>query len=172
MSPIAIGLDVLLVGLLLTALFVGLKLNRNLKAMREGQQGFIKAVGELDAAAARAESGLRALRAATEDTHDELLTRIETARGLINRLDAMTDKAARLIETAPTPVASVARPAATPVMPVARPVPPPAALARPASASKPRFTPAAPHPAARELDDDLFEAAPEAPGQRRAAGRS
>ncbi len=152
MSPVAIGLDLLLVGLLLTALFVGLKLNARLKTLREGQVGFIKAVAELDVAAARAEAGLKALRAASENTHDELLTRIETARGLIARLEAAADRAQRVAEAAPPP------PAASSVSPLL---------------SSPRFEPrpraqsaAAGRPAARNFDDDLFEAAP-AVGQTR-----
>jgi hypothetical protein len=156
MSPVAIGMDILLVGLLLTALFVGLKLNRNLKAMREGQAGFVKAVAELDIAAARAEAGLKALRAASEDVHDELLTRIETARGLINKLDSIADKAsAHLVP----PTATLAPP--TPLL-----------APRTASPTAPRFQPIPPRPAARGLDDDLFEAAPEPLRQSRPGGRA
>jgi hypothetical protein len=148
MSPVSIGLDLLLVALLPTALYVGLRLNGRLNALRNGQAGFIKAVGELDAAAARAESGLLALRAASENTHDELLTRIETARGLIARLDAASEKAGRLVEAAAIPA----------VQPAPTPFAPSAAVARPESRTAPRFRPVASRPAARGLDDDLFEA--------------
>jgi hypothetical protein len=169
MSPVAIGLDLLLVALLVTAIVVGLRLNKRLKAVREGQAGFVKAVAELDAAAARAESGLKALRAASEETHDVLLTRIETARGLINRLEAASHAAERAAD----------RVAARP------PEPPPSlqaalGLARAEARLDPRFreslalakpaAPAAPvrRPAPRSLDDDLFEAEPApAPAPRR-----
>ena len=87
MSPVSLGLDGLLILLLLTAVAVGVRLNRKLKDLKDSQSGFIKAVGELDAAAMRAESGLAALRDATTDAHDQLLTRIESARGLVARLD-------------------------------------------------------------------------------------
>jgi hypothetical protein len=146
MSPVAVGLDLLLVGLLLTALFVGLKLNVRLKALRDGQVGFIKAVAELDTAAARAEAGLKALRAASEDTHDELLTRIETARGLIVRLEAAAERAQRIAEAAPPPAALAASPL----------------ISSPRFEPRSRLQPAAPRPAPRSLDDDLFEAAPAA----------
>jgi hypothetical protein len=155
MSPVAIGLDIMLVGLLLTALFVGWKLNRNLKAMQAGQAGFIQAVAELDVAAARAESGLRALKAASEDVHDELLTRIETARGLIARLDSIADKAS--VHLVP-PTAALAR------------APSPLLAARTEARPAPR-APLPPRPVARGLDDDLFEADLDAPRQRRPGDR-
>jgi hypothetical protein len=153
MSSIGIGLDVLLITLLLTALTVGLRLNKRLKAMREGQDSFVKAVGELDSAASRAESALIALRAASEDAHDTLLTRIETARGLIVKLDKTIDLASR---AAP----------AVPAAPV-QAAPSPASINRSETRLDPRFRGPAPtrlsnvRPAvARSVDDDLFEAAP------------
>src|SRR5262245_74028 len=110
MSPISIGMDVLLITLLIAAMAVGLRLSRQLKALRQGQGDFVRAVRELDGAAARAEAALTALRAASEDTHDALLTRIETARGLIARLDdagGAAAKLAALAAAAPTPAAPV-----------------------------------------------------------------
>jgi hypothetical protein len=147
MSPIGLGLDVLLIGLLLVALTLGLRLNKRLKALREGQAAFVHAVGELDAAASRAESGLKALRAASEDTHDALLTRIETARGLIAKLENATFAAER---------ASAVIPAATATA-VPAPAPAPAALSRP-------VRPAAPRPVVRGIDEELFEEAPQRAG--------
>lgn len=153
MSLISAAMDVLLVTLLLTALFVGLRLNKRLKALRDGQAGFARAVGELDVAAKRAESALASLRAASEETHDALLTRIETARALILRLENASDAAARAAAAAP----SVAQ-----------------AAPRAESRLDPRFRDALglsrPRPAARNLDDDLFEAEPLGPLQRRAGG--
>jgi hypothetical protein len=113
MSPVALGLDILLVLLLLAALGVGLRLNRRLTALREGHAGFAKAVAELNAAAARAEAGLKELRAAADETHDDLLTRIETARGLIGKLDTAAANAERAVEkaaAAPPPRPAAARP--------------------------------------------------------------
>src|SRR3954465_10294531 len=98
MSPVSLGLDLLLVVLLICALGVGVRLNRRLSALRAGHQGFANAVGELDAAAARAEAGLAHLRAVADETHDQLLTRIETARGLIAKLDSAAAVAARVAE--------------------------------------------------------------------------
>lgn len=103
MSPIALGLDLLLAALLLTALVMGARLNRRLKALRDSQAHFVKAVSDLDQAASRAESGLAALRVATEDTHDQLLARIETARGLIAKLERASLDAERALSAAPAP---------------------------------------------------------------------
>ena len=96
MSAIAIGMNLMLAGLLAAALVMGYRLNARLKALRESHEGFAKAVAELDAAAARAEQGLADLRPATDEAHDALADRIEKARALTARLD-------RQLQGAPTP---------------------------------------------------------------------
>jgi hypothetical protein len=108
MSPIAIGMNLVLALLLLAALGFGWRLERRLKALRDSQMSFVGAVAELDRAAQRAESGLAELRAATEETVDLLAGRIEKARELAGKLETLTSQAAR-------PVA-----AAAPVRPVDR----------------------------------------------------
>ena len=103
MNPITLAMDGLLAGLLLLALVLGMRLNGRLKALRESHLGFAKAVSELDAAAAKADAALRALHSASENTHDDLLARIETARSLITRLENAADtaeKSARRAEAA------------------------------------------------------------------------
>lgn len=100
---IVIGLDILLAALLGAALWMGWRLNGKLKALRASQLDFAKAVMELDAAAAKADSGLVALRAAAEEAHDSLLARIDTARALAARLEkaeGACDGAARRAEAA------------------------------------------------------------------------
>ena len=57
-------MDAVLMLLLVAAVGYGVKLERKLKALREGQVAFAQAVGELNAAAGRAESALATLRAA------------------------------------------------------------------------------------------------------------
>ncbi len=111
MSPIAIALDVLLALLLLGALAMGWKLNGRLKALRASQADFAQAVVELDAAAARAEAGLTALRAAAEEAHDSLLARIDTARALaikLEKAEAGAETAARRAEAATAEVKAAA----------------------------------------------------------------
>jgi len=146
MSPIALGLDIFLITLLLVALAVGWRLNRRLQTLRDGQAGFVKAVAELDGAAARAEAGLKALRAASEDAHDALLDRIETARSLSVKLEAATFEAER-VRAASAPVAATQSGLRSPTTPNSR-----LAIVR---------------PAAKGLDDELFEDDPRtAPGRR------
>jgi hypothetical protein len=150
MSPVALGLDILLIGLLLTALALGLRLNKRLKALRAGQASFVTAVGELNQAAARAEGALVALKAASENAHDVLLTRIETARALALKLEA----AAAAAETA----RAVAKTAS--LQPA-----PPLAPQRAEGRLDPRFRELEQRLSARRssmsggADDDLFEAA-------------
>jgi len=105
MNPIALGMDGLLAGLLLLAVVVGVRLNGRLKALRESHQGFAKAVAELDAAATKADKALKALHKSSEETHDELLARIETARALLLRLEKAgeaAEKSAAKAESAAT----------------------------------------------------------------------
>ncbi len=87
MSLIALGMNLMLAGLLAAALMMGFRLNGRLKHLRDSHDGFAKAVAELDIAAARAEQGLADLRAATDEAADALADRIEKARALTARLD-------------------------------------------------------------------------------------
>jgi hypothetical protein len=103
MSVIAIGLNLLLAGLLAAALMMGYRLNARLKALRDSHEGFAKAVADLDAAAARAEQGLADLRAATDEATDALADRIEKARALTAKLDRHIQDNGR---PAPAPIAA------------------------------------------------------------------
>ena len=183
MSPVAAGLDGLLALLLLLALGLGLKLNTRLKALREGQAGFAAAVIELNQAAARAEAGLEALKAASESAHDDLLTRIETARGLVVRLERAGADAHRMLDSLPEDPAASARPAsaaasgggslaAIAALAEGRSIERGATAPKPRSASSP-----APRRLARAaIDEDLFETksrdpVPRDPGPRDRADR-
>jgi len=166
---ISIGLNLIL-GLLLTcALVLGLRLERRLRGLRQSHTDFAKAVGELDQAAARTESSLAALRAGTEESKDELVSRIDQARIACQRLEKLSADAERLANQplalsqvlAPPPARPVERTAASALMPsplVQAPLgasafarPEPEALRRAAPA------PAAPRSRAKMIDDDLFD---------------
>lgn len=153
MSPVALGLDILLIGLLLTALAVGLRLSKQLKAMREGQAGFVAAVRELDTAALRAETALTALKAASENAHDELLARIETARALSRQLEAASAEIERkkAVEATATP--------------------PVQTLPRGLSRLDPRFLDERMAARRRSLEDELFEDEPPAVSRQAGAFR-
>lgn len=96
MSLVAIGMNLLLAGLLGAALVMGWRLNQRLKALRDSHDGFATAVRDLNAAAARAEQGLADLRAATDEATDQLADRIEKGRALAAKLE-------RLVTEAPQP---------------------------------------------------------------------
>lgn len=136
-------LDGVLMILLVSALAFGVRLSGRLKALREGQQRFAEAVGELNQAAARAEAALRALKAAGEET-DLLHDRIVTARTLKTDLESLLARAPRASETQARPAAERApapsEPAATRPAPlrVVSPEPEPVAARTPEVASEAR----------------------------------
>jgi hypothetical protein len=96
MSLIAIGMNVLLAGLLIAAMTVGIRLNKRLKALRDSHAGFEVAVRELNLAAVRAEQGLADLRAATDEAVDMLSDRIEKGRALAAKLEKLVASAPEL----------------------------------------------------------------------------
>lgn len=166
MSVIAIGMNLMLAGLLVVALIMGQRLNARLKALRESHEGFARAVADLDAAAARAEQGLADLRAATDEAHDALADRIEKARALTAKLD-------RQLQSAPAP--SAARPGTVSETDVERVTHRLGSLLsaarepRPEREAPPRREPPAPR-ARPALDDDLFDQPTERPSLRARLG--
>lgn len=108
MSWIGLAMNGLLAVLLLSALSVGMRLNRRLQALRDSHEGFAEAVNELNRAAARAEQGLADLRSATDEAVDLLADRIEKGRALAIKLERLTERAA-------APQRHMAPPAAPPV---------------------------------------------------------
>ena len=162
MSIIGIGMDLLLAVLLATALVFGWRLERKLKALKNGQEAFAQAVRELDAAARLAESGLADLRAATDEAHDSLHDRILKARELKQQLDAQILRAERAPSAQPAPL-----PHRSAVEAIQN-LPPPPELERPRPAAF-RVPPVAPNlaarPAPRRFDEDLFASA-ETPSPR------
>lgn len=101
MSLIAIGMNLLLAGLLVAAMVVGIRLNRRLQALRDSHEGFEAAVRDLNVAAVRAEQGLADLRAATDEATDVLSDRIEKGRTLAAKLEKLVSSAPELPRAAP-----------------------------------------------------------------------
>jgi hypothetical protein len=187
MSLIAIGMNLLLAGLLVAAMVVGLRLNKRLKALRDSHDGFAAAVAELNVAAVRAEQGLADLRAATDEATDLLSDRIEKGRQLAAKLEKLISAAPELPRAM---AAERAAPRAMPPVDPSGPRPQDAAeqrlsnllamarsrLAAQETAQAAQPAPAREPPAAREPlvgrtplpgrriaatpDDDLFEDAP------------
>lgn len=145
MSAVALLLNLVLAGLLVAGLVVGLRLEKRLRTLREGQAEFLKAVAELDRAAARAQAGLVEIRAASDETVELLADRIQKGRALAAQLDGVLKAAAGGRPAAPAPAPAQAAPAREAEVHVL-------------SESRSR---------ARHLDDDLFEAGPAAFGGAR-----
>lgn len=154
MSIIGMGMDVLLAGLLCAALVFGWRLEKKLRALKNGQEAFAQAVRELDGAARRAENGLAHLREATDEAHDSLHDRILKARELKTQLDGQIARAERL-----GPIAAPREPAREASRDLILDAP-----ERPRSAFRPSSSmpmPAETGRAPRRFDDELFQTAAE-----------
>lgn len=100
-----IVLDSILIILLLSAIAYGIKLERKLKALRDGQLAFASAVTELNSAAGRAENALATLRASGQET-DLLHDRIMKARAVKQDLEMLIARAPRAsVRQEPVPAA-------------------------------------------------------------------
>ena len=88
-------MDFVLMGLLIAALWFGVRLDARLKALRSAHEGFAKAVGELDDAAIRAHNSLKELRGHADDSQELLHGRILAARDVLQKLDSQIARAER-----------------------------------------------------------------------------
>ena len=158
MSIIGIGMDVLLATLLCVALVFGWRLEKKLRALKNGQEAFAQAVRELDGAARRAESGLAHLREATDEAHDSLHDRILKARELKTQLDGQIARAERLGPiAAPRDATREAPREASRDLTLDAPERPRSAFRPTSSMPMPAETGRAP----RRFDDELFQTAAE-----------
>ena len=89
-------MDVILMGLLIAALWFGVRLHGQLKALRAGQEAFAKVVHELDIAAIRAHESLKELRKDADESQDLLHGRIMAARDLMQKLETNVARAERV----------------------------------------------------------------------------
>lgn len=96
MDLVTVSLDLMLAVLLVAALAYGVRLERRLKALREGHAVFAQAVRELDQSVLRAESGLDQLRKAGEEARDGLHDRILKAREASAELERLISRAERV----------------------------------------------------------------------------
>ena len=161
---IGVIMDALLMLLLACALAYGVRLDKKLKSLRDGQLAFAGAVNELNMAASRAEAALASLRASGQET-DLLHDRIVKARAVKAELEALIARSGRDVD-APIP----AKPSAViePIRPQPQAQPTTGGLLSPEQVE--RFTPVLQALAAnqsakqslnrarRSLDDDLFAA--------------
>jgi hypothetical protein len=161
---IGVIMDALLMLLLACALAYGVRLDKKLKSLRDGQLAFAGAVNELNMAASRAEAALASLRASGQET-DLLHDRIVKARAVKAELEALIARSGRDVD-APVP----AKPSAViePIRPQPQAQPTTGGLL--SAEQVERFTPVLQALAAnqsakqslnrarRSLDDDLFAA--------------
>jgi hypothetical protein len=117
MNAIAFCLDLILATLLLAALFVGLRLDRKLKALKDSQASFVGAVADLDASLLKAQDSLATLKTTAAIAESAISDRIQDAKGISARLDqhaksaaTAADKLERLLERYPSAM-SAPRPA-------------------------------------------------------------
>lgn len=142
-------MDAVLMLLLVAALGYGVRLEKRLRALREGQLAFAGAVTELNQAASRAEAALSALRGSGQET-DLLHDRIVKAREVKQQLETLIARA---------PTAPVAARAPVEIEPAAEPEPRPMPAPRP---REPRGEPVL--SGSRDRDRSLFaDRAPERP---------
>ncbi|MGE0830516.1 MAG: DUF6468 domain-containing protein [Hyphomonadaceae bacterium] len=86
MSPMTIALEGLLALLMAACLFYCWRLERKLKALRDGQDGIRDAAAELVQAVTQADNAVRAMRVTAQEAGRDLQARIDTARALSDRL--------------------------------------------------------------------------------------
>ncbi len=86
-------MNVVLIGLLIAALWFGVRLDKKLKALRGAHEGFAKAVADLDQAAIRAHHSLKELRADGDESQELLHGRIVAARDLLMKLETQAGRA-------------------------------------------------------------------------------
>jgi len=99
---ISAAMDLLLAGLLLAGLVVGIRLEKRLRILHSSHTSFAAAVAELNQAVARAEEGLIALKAATNEAQTLLVDRVHDARSAAAKLDeklAGAETAAQKLES-------------------------------------------------------------------------
>jgi len=124
MDLVTVSLDLLLAMLLIAALAYGVRLERRLKALREGHAVFAQAVRELDQSVLRAEAGLDQLRRAGEEARDGLHDRILKAREIKAELERLINRAERVRlpqpAAAPEPAAAPAAHRQTQAAPLVR----------------------------------------------------
>lgn len=86
MSPVTLVIEVVLAVMLGVCLFYFWRLDQKLTALRNGQDGALRAAAELGQATAQAEAAVRAMRSTAQDAGRDLQARINDARATADRL--------------------------------------------------------------------------------------
>lgn len=91
MTMASLIFEALVAVILVAATVSAWRVDRRLSALRAGNDGVVKAAGELMQAAAQAEAGVRALRAASAEAGEALDARVREARALAAELRILVD---------------------------------------------------------------------------------
>jgi len=95
---LGLAVELALTGLLAITLIYCIVLERRLAAVRKGQDGIRKVIGELDAAITNAGASIRALKATTAGAAETLDERLARARTTIDELSLLTASGERIAE--------------------------------------------------------------------------
>jgi hypothetical protein len=95
---ISTGLELALCLLLAATLIYCVILERRLSAVRKGQEGLRKTIGDLNGAIAGAGASLRALKAAAGEAADTLDGRLTRGRALADELALLTSSGERIAQ--------------------------------------------------------------------------
>jgi ABC-type transporter Mla subunit MlaD len=95
---LSMGLELLLSILLAATLVYCIVLERRLAAVRKGQDGLRRMIGDLNGAIAGAGASIRALKSAAADAADTLDDRLKRARALSDELSLITNSGERIAQ--------------------------------------------------------------------------
>ena len=92
------AIDLIFVLLLVATIVFAFRLERRLAALRGTKEQLVAVIGELNAAAARAEAGIRGLKNAAETTGASLEERLTRARSLTDDLGVLVQSGQRVAQ--------------------------------------------------------------------------
>lgn len=95
---LSIGIELALCILLAATLVYCVILERRLSAVRKGQEGLKRTIGDLNGAIAGAGASLRALKSAAGEAAETLDTRLKRARALADELAVLTASGERIAQ--------------------------------------------------------------------------
>ncbi len=95
---LSMAVELLLSGLLALTLLTCIVLERRLAAVRKGQDGLKKMIGELNGAIAGAGASLRALKSAAADAAETLDDRMKRARAISDELALLSNSGERIAQ--------------------------------------------------------------------------
>ncbi len=95
---LSMGLELILTVLLGATLLYCIILERRLAAVRKGQDGLKKTIGELNGAITAAGASLRALKSAAAEAAETLDDRLKRARAVADELSVLSSSGERIAE--------------------------------------------------------------------------